>query len=199
MFRTWTCLAASAVFAMLAGSWAPSAMAASKDEIFAACASSLKEEFGASPFEFEKVRRSGGRQYAFGEVTLPDGSTQQIRCQVRNGNVDHVRFRKSGGATTGNAWTDDRPEGAEYVPFEDEVEAEAETEAETEAEAGTTTTTAAATPADGDDGEQAVTEGEPETQADGGATEQADGGDAAEAEEEAKQQPASRFKRAPVN
>lgn len=119
MIGTW-CTRFAAV--LLAGVFvAGSAHAAGKDKIFEACAERMKEEFGEAEFNFSNIRRSENRNFAFGEMTLEDGSKQRVRCSFRRGQVRDMRFR-SGSQDVGNRWTNERPPGAVYVPLQDEAE-----------------------------------------------------------------------------
>lgn len=140
----------------------------SKESVFAACEDQMKAEFGEAEFEFGKIRREENRNMAFGELTLADGSKQQVRCTVQRGKVRGVKFRngQSGTRSSVGFWTDARPEGAVFVPPAEETEdataedatakQEVETETETAAlpgEDAETETTAETTPgsATGDD------------------------------------------------
>ena len=154
----------------------------------ALCAASLQKEFGNAKFNFNKMRRNNdeNRQRLFGEMTLKNGQVATIRCRVRDGKVRDVKFATgTGNSLGGRMWDGTRPEGAEYIPFEDEVEEQEGTEAEAQ--------DAKATAEDGE--AEAQETAEAETGEDGGA---ADVDADADAETEAEPRK-SVFKRVPGN
>ena len=94
--------------------------AGSKDDVFAACAARMTAEFGEAEFSFGKIRRSGNRNLAFGELTLADGSKRRIRCEVKRGKVRDVLFRNGNQSQlNGGFWEKARPAGAVFVPPEE--------------------------------------------------------------------------------
>lgn len=98
---------------------APEAQAGgSQAQVFSACEEQMKAEFGEAEFKFNKFRRSENKDFAFGEMTLTDGSTKRVRCHVQRGTVRGVTFRNGNksGRLEGGFWTNDRPPGAEFVP-----------------------------------------------------------------------------------
>ena len=118
-------------------------------QVASLCAANMKEEFGAAAFKFNKLRRDedNDRQRLFGELTLKNGKTARIRCRVRDGKVFDVRFSTgSSNSLGGQMWEQNRPEGAEYIPFENE---ENEDEASSE-EGENETTEEQPEPADGE-------------------------------------------------
>ena len=89
------------------------AEAASKDKTVNACAAAIKKEFGESPVEFDRFRRNDGRNFAFGTLTMSDGNTAQVRCQMRGGRIIGVQFR--GSDEPGKSWVNQRPPAAIFV------------------------------------------------------------------------------------
>lgn len=99
--------------------------AASKENVYNACEQAIKKEFGDSPVEFGKFRRSDSRSYAFGELTLSDGSKTQIRCSMRYSGFLNLQFR--GSDEPGKTWINQRPAAAIYVEPKDEKDAKKDT------------------------------------------------------------------------
>lgn len=97
------------------------AHANSKEQVFEACRVQMEKEFGQAEFDFQSIRRSENRNFAFGEMTLEDGSKRPIRCRYQRGAVRDVRFR-SDSEELGDRWSSERPDGAVYVPLDDETE-----------------------------------------------------------------------------
>ena len=163
---------AALLAAILAVFTVPSAEARDFKKTQALCAASMQEEFGAAKFSFNKMRRNNdeNRQRLFGTLTLKNGQVATIRCRVRDGKVRDVKFSTgTGNSLGGQMWNSTRPEGAEYIPFEDEVEEEAAAEAEVPegeatAEDGANAEQETAEAGQGEDSatEQAGTEAEPE-------------------------------------
>lgn len=99
------------------------ARAASKKRVVDACAAAIKKEFGESPVEFDRFRRAGRKNNAFGELTLSDGTKAQIRCQYKGGRVRNVLFRA--GNEQGRMWSKTRPEAAIFVEPEEKDDEDA--------------------------------------------------------------------------
>ena len=130
----------------------------------ALCAASMQEEFGAAKFNFDRMRRNNdeNRQRLFGTLTLKNGQVATIRCRVRDGKVRDVKFSTgTGNSLGGQMWDSTRPEGAEYIPFEDETEVEVE--ADTEAEAAETEEAEAADTEGGEQNAEATSQDNAET------------------------------------
>ena len=163
-----------------------SAKARPLEKVSSLCAASMQEEFGAAAFKFNKLRRDedNDRQRLFGELTLKNGKKARIRCRVRGGKVFDVRFSTgAGNSLGGQMWEAARPEGAEYVPFEDE-ETEENAETQGEPEAGDT------------EAQDTEAEGQQETAE---TTETAESTETAETTETEEAPQRSRFIKAPKN
>ena len=102
------------------------AEAASKQKTVDACAAAIKKEFGESPIEFDKFRRNDSRNFAFGTLTMSDGNTAQVRCQMRGGKIIGVQFR--GSDEPGKSWVNQRPPAAIFVEKKTDEKAADETE-----------------------------------------------------------------------
>lgn len=101
------------------------AKALSKEEILRRCAESIKEEFGEAEVKFNKFRRNGNKEMAFGRLEMTDGTTRQVRCRIRRGRGVDVRFPSGSNAGGNEAWTATRPENAGFIePKEEEKPAE---------------------------------------------------------------------------
>lgn len=106
--------------------------AGSKAAILSQCEELMKAEFGEAEFAFNKIRRAeGNKQFAFGELTLTDGTKRSVRCALKRGQVSGVEFRTGNTSTraAGAFWSNDRPAGAEFVPPKEETEEVAATDA----------------------------------------------------------------------
>lgn len=112
----------------------PDGLAASKERAVNACEEAIKKEFGTSPVEFGSFRRKGRRNFAFGELTMSDGSKAQIRCKFKAGRVQSLQFR--GTNEPGNMWINQRPAAAIFV---EEKKDKPDGEAEKKSEADETT------------------------------------------------------------
>lgn len=193
MIRVWQ-LAMAALLATLMG--AP-AEASSRDAVFSACATEMKQQFGATEFTFSKFRRDENRNHAFGEMTLSNGKKQRIRCTFQRGRVRGVSFRNSNSSRLeGRFWNTERPEGAIYVePKPDSDEQPIGTEA-TGPEAVTpdeTTQTAAVPPeAETEDAPTPPATAKPDQQASDDAPADDSPATTADPEEEARPRPVFR-------